>query len=59
VFIHDTDFHLERSRRGHDRILVGLTHTCATSAYHHECCDFEPRLLGGVHDTTLCDKVCQ
>jgi len=29
------------------------------SAYHHYSCEFEFRSLGGVLDTTLCDKVCQ
>ena len=27
--------------RGRDRIVVGLTTTNATSAYHHWCCEFE------------------
>jgi len=25
----------KRGRRGRDRIVVGFTTTCATSAYHH------------------------
>jgi len=46
-------------RRGRDRMVVGFTTTCAISAYHHLSCEFEPRSLRGVLDTTLCDKVCQ
>ena len=40
-------------------VLVGITTICAISAYHHLNCDFEPRSLRGVLDTTLCYKVCQ
>ena len=40
-----------------DRMVVGYTTTCAISAYHHKKCEFEPRSLRGVLDTTLCDKV--
>jgi uncharacterized membrane protein len=46
-------------RRGRDRMVVGFTTTYAISAYHHWSCEFEPRSLRGVLDTTLCDKVCQ
>ena len=35
--------------RGHDRMVVGLTTTCAISAYHHKSCEFEPRSWQGVH----------
>ena len=41
--------------RGHDRMVVGFTATCAISAYHHfQFCSWR-----GVLHTTLCDKVCQ
>jgi hypothetical protein len=40
-------------------LVVGYTTTCAISAYHYKKCEFEPRSLRGVLDTTLCDKVCQ
>ena len=42
-----------------DRMVVGFTATCAISAYHHGSCDFESRSWSGVHNATLCDKVCQ
>jgi hypothetical protein len=45
--------------RGHDRMVVGFTTTCAISAYHHLSCELQPLLWKGVLDTTLCDKVCQ
>ena len=45
--------------RGRDRMVVGFTTTYAISAYHHWSFEFEFRSLWGVHDTTLCDKVCQ
>ena len=48
-----------RGLRGRDRMVIGFTTTCAISAYHHQSCGFEPRTWRGVHDTTLCDKVCQ
>ena len=32
-----------RGRRGRDRMVVGLTTTCAISAYHHYSFDFELR----------------
>jgi len=38
-------------------MVVGFTTSCATSAYPHYNCEFEPRSLRGVLDTTLCDKV--
>jgi hypothetical protein len=34
--------------RGHDRMVVGFTTTCAISAYHHWCCWFESRSGRGV-----------
>ena len=43
-------------RGGRDHMIVGFTTTCAINAYHHFCCEFEPRLWWGVLDTTLCDK---
>jgi len=30
-----------RGRRGRDRMVVGLTFTCAISSYHHYRCEFE------------------
>jgi hypothetical protein len=39
-------------------MVVGFTTICAISAHHHQSCEFEPRSLRGVLDTTLCDKVC-
>jgi hypothetical protein len=45
--------------RGYDRMVVGFATTCATSAYHHQSCEFEPCSCRGVLDITLCDKVCQ
>ena len=44
---------------GRDRMVVWFTTACAISAYHHWSCEFKPRSLRGVLDTTLCDKVCQ
>ena len=49
----------QRGRRGHNRMLVGFTTTCAISAYHHLSCEFEPHSWRAVLDTTLCDKVYQ
>ena len=46
-----------RGRRGHDRMVVGFTTTCAISTYHHWCCQFESR--SGRDVQHLCDKVCQ
>ena len=46
-------------RRGRDRGVVGLTSSCAMSAYHNCCCEFESLSWRDVLDTTLCDKVCQ
>jgi hypothetical protein len=40
-------------------MVVGFTTTCAISAYHHWSFEFESRVLRGVLDTTLCDKVYQ
>ena len=31
-----------RGRSGRHRMVVGFTTTCAISAYHHWCCEFEP-----------------
>jgi hypothetical protein len=33
---------MNRGRRGHDRMEVEFTTTCAISAYHHYSCEFEP-----------------
>ena len=48
-----------RGHRGHDRMIVGFTNTCAISAFHHLRCELETRSWRDVIDTTLCDKVCQ
>ena len=40
-------------------MVVGITTTCAISAYHHQSCEFDPHSWWGVLNTTLCDKVCQ
>jgi len=40
-------------------MVVVFKTTCAIRAYHHESCEFEPSSWWGVHDTTLCDKVCR
>ena len=44
-----------QGRGGRDRMVVGFTTNCAISAYHHQSCEFELRLWGGVLYTTLCD----
>jgi hypothetical protein len=44
-------------RRGRDYMVVRYTTTCAISAHHHLCCEFESRSWRGVLNTTLCDKV--
>jgi hypothetical protein len=46
-------------RCGRVRMVVGFKTTSAISAYRHQRCEFESRSWRGVHDTTLCDKVCQ
>jgi hypothetical protein len=43
-------------RRGHDRMVVGFTTTCAMSAYRHWSCEFAPLSWWDVLDATLCDK---
>jgi hypothetical protein len=43
-------------RRVRDRRVVGLTSTCAMSAYHNCCCEFESLSWRDVLDTTLYDK---
>jgi hypothetical protein len=35
--------HQHRGCRGHDRMAVGFTTTCAISAYHHQRSEFEYR----------------
>ena len=32
-----------RGHRGHDRMVVGFTTTCATTDHHHYSCEFEFR----------------
>ena len=59
VLVHAGHSKNSKGRRGRDRMVVGLTATCAISAYRHKSCEFEPRSWQGVLDTTLCDKVCQ
>jgi hypothetical protein len=56
--------HYIRGRHGRDRMIVGFTtpvfsNTYAISVYHHLSCEFERHSWRGVHNTTLCDKVCQ
>jgi hypothetical protein len=51
--------HYYWGRRDHDRMVDGLTTTCAISAYHHLSCEFESYSWQDVPNTTLCDKVCQ
>ena len=48
-----------RGRRGRNRVVISFTNTRAISAYHHYSCDFEPRSLRGVLDTTLYDEMCR
>jgi hypothetical protein len=49
-----------RGHRGHDRMVVGFTTTCAINAYHHKkIVNLNTRSWQGVLDTTLCDEVCQ
>ena len=50
---------MNRGRRGHDLIVVGLTTTYAINAYYHLSCEFESRSWRGLLDKTLCDKLCQ
>jgi hypothetical protein len=50
---------MKRGCHGHDRMVVGLTTTCAISAFHYKNCEFEPCSWHGVLDMTLCDKICQ
>jgi hypothetical protein len=47
----------DRGRRG--RMVVGFTTTYAISTYYHLSYEFESHSWRGVHDTILCDKVCQ
>jgi hypothetical protein len=35
----DGDMISHQGRRGRDRMVVGFTTTCATSAYHHLSCE--------------------
>ena len=42
-----------------DHMVVVNPTTCEIIAYHHQCCEFEPRSWQGVVNTTLCDKVYQ
>jgi hypothetical protein len=49
----------KRGLRGHDRMVVESTTTCAISAYHHKSCEFETHSWPDVVDTILCVKVCQ
>ena len=43
----------------HERMVVGFTTTYAIGAYYRVSCEFEIRSQRGVHDTTLCNKLCQ
>jgi hypothetical protein len=40
-------------RRDRDDMVVEFSSTCAISALHHYCCEFEPLSWRGVLDTTL------
>jgi hypothetical protein len=40
-------------------MVVRFATTYAISAYHYYSCEFEPHSWQGVHDTALCDKICQ
>jgi len=42
-----------RGRRGRDRMVVGLTTTCAISAYSHWSCEFESHWWRDVLDTNI------
>ena len=59
MFQQNNHFLLDVGCRGHDRMVVGFTTTCAISAYHNLSCEFQTRSWRGVRNTTLCDKVCQ
>ena len=48
-----------QGRRSRDHMVVGFITIYATSAYHHQSCEYEPHSWRGVLDPTLCDKVCQ
>ena len=45
TYMHIKVFYFCSSRvcGGHDRMIAGLTTTCAISTYHHWCCEFESR----------------
>jgi len=49
---------LKTGSRGHVRMIVGHTTTCAISANHHLSSEFESRSWRGALDTTLFDKFC-
>ena len=57
AYDHPGGSNLIQGRR--DRMVVGITTTCAISAYQHLSCEFEPRSWRSVLGTPLCDKVCQ
>ena len=60
LYISTEDLYFAKTnRRGRDRVVVGLTTTCAISVYHHLSCEFESFSWRGVLDTTLCYKDCQ
>ena len=46
-----------RGRRSRFRVVVGFTTTYALSAYHHWCCEFEPRSGRSVQHYVI--KFCQ
>ena len=48
-----------RGHRGRDHMVVGFITAYAISGYHHLSCEFEFHSRQGMHDTTLCDKVCR
>ena len=56
LYLHTSTHAIQAYR---NRILVGFTNTYAISAHHHQSCEFESRSWRDIHNTTLCDKVCQ
>ena len=60
TYILFVEFFISRGRcRGHRRMVVGFTTTCAISAYHHTRCGLISRSWRDVLGTTLCDKTWQ
>jgi hypothetical protein len=52
----DKTFHMickQKGNRGHNRMVIWFTTTCAIIAYDHYHCEFGPHSWRGVLDTTL------